>query len=166
MGTGMSSHEHGLFFRNLHVEGPEVAQEVLISSDQVGKRLCQHPRGCKGYAERGSRYEREPYKGVMGIPTTLGVILCPCCVKVNELAYSWFQRTGNRMSCQLSQRAMERARSQCIFLVKWDISNKITGESCKVDDELWVQMASRRLRANQIAPQSLKERPDRGVLGT
>jgi hypothetical protein len=45
------------------MEGPEVVQEVLISSDQVGKRLCQHPRGWKGYAERGSRYERESYEG-------------------------------------------------------------------------------------------------------
>jgi hypothetical protein len=102
----------------------------------------------------------------MGIPTKLGIMFSPCGVKVNELAYSWFQRTGNRMSCQFSQRAVEKARSQRIFLVKWDISNKIPGEPCKDDDELWVHMVSWRLRATQIVPQCLKKYPDRGVLGT
>jgi hypothetical protein len=111
--------------------------------------------------KEGADNKKGVIQGVMGIPTKLGVILSPCGVKVNELAYSWFQRTGNRMS---SQREVERARSQCIFLVKWDISNKITGESRKDDDELWVQMASWRLCANQIVPQFLKEHPDRRVL--
>lgn len=131
-------------------------ERVCVSTLVVGKAT----------PKEGADMKKGTIQGVMGIPTKLGVILSPCGVKVNELAYLWFQRTGNRMSCQFSQTTVERARSQCIFLVKWDISNKITGESRKDNDELWVQMASWRLGADQIVPQFLKERPDRRVLGT
>lgn len=53
----MSLHEHGLLLRNLHVDSPELVKEFLIPGDQVGKSLCQHPRGCQGYFERETTYQ-------------------------------------------------------------------------------------------------------------
>ena len=43
------SHEYGLLFRNLHVDTPELVEQVLVSRHQIGKCLRQHPRGRRYY---------------------------------------------------------------------------------------------------------------------
>jgi hypothetical protein len=48
----MLLHEHGLFLRKCHVHTPELVNEILVSGDKVGKRLCQHPRDCECYNSR------------------------------------------------------------------------------------------------------------------
>jgi hypothetical protein len=114
-----------------------------------------------GNALNGSRAGREGEK-----LTVLVVILRPCGKEVNQLAYLWFQRAGKFRQLPgfpTQWNGRDLARSQRMFLVMWDVSDKIASEFCQAEDKpcmLTVQASSRRLRASDTIPHFVKRRPD------
>jgi len=85
----MPLHEHRLFLRNVHVNTPELVEELLVSGHQIGKSLRQHPRCRERYPNRSDMNEVDSVK--RGEPTTTFIVfLCPRGKKIYQLAYSWF----------------------------------------------------------------------------
>jgi hypothetical protein len=50
----MPLHEDRLFLRNVHMNTPELVEELLVSGHQIGKCLRQHPRCHVRYPNRSA----------------------------------------------------------------------------------------------------------------
>ena len=48
----MLLHEYRLFLRNVHMNTPELVEELLVSGHQIGNCLRQHPRRRESYPDR------------------------------------------------------------------------------------------------------------------